>query len=304
MSISSTMKFLRKARGFSQEQAMPKGMTKFSYSKFENDKQSLKAEQIFEILDNIQVTYQEFYTLLNRKNPLNILREKLISYASDPEKIENKTGIIEIFNTLNNKNNLSETEFSTLLDIKGLFGNKFNEIPQIDKNDLKKVKTIINRKKYFTYYDYKLVSNHIMNFDRKDISFFIEAMTPVENIYLRDIETKRVIEQLYINIVTKFMYNNNLNEAKKYLVMAKESNENLKNYYFSIQIQYFDYTLKYLETSETEYLTKLDYLLKIVSDIGDKSAAAIMKEELKVYLEGQSVDVPIGDFPTVLAKDN
>lgn len=298
------MKLLRKARGFSQAQAMPKGMSKYTYSKFENDRQSLKAEQIFEILDNIQVTYQEFYTLLNRKNSILLQRELLISFASDPTEKENKKGILNIYNTLNNSENLKEVEFAMLLDIKGLFSSYIKEIPKIDSKDLKQIKKIISKKKYFTFYDYKLVSNHIMNFSKKDIEFFVETMFPVENIHLRDIETRNVISQFFVNLVTKFMYSNDRSEAKKYLNLARENNKEYRNYYFSIQIQYFEYIVAYLETSEPDYLTKANYLMKAVEDIGDINTAKTMRLEYKELLKEEKIDMPIGSFPTVITKDS
>ncbi|GGD02690.1 hypothetical protein [Enterococcus wangshanyuanii] len=143
-----------------------------------------------------------------------------------------------------------------------------------------------------------------MNFSKKDIEFFVETMFPVENIHLRDIETRNVISQFFVNLVTKFMYSNDRSEAKKYLNLARENNKEYRNYYFSIQIQYFEYIVAYLETSEPDYLTKADYLMKAVEDIGDVNTAKTMRLEFKELLKEEKIDIPIGSFPTVITKDS
>lgn len=303
MNIPQTIKFLRLERGFSQKDILPKGVTSPAYSKFENNKQSLKAEHIFEILDNMEITYQEFTLLLNRKTERAILQDTLIACANNLDDPIKKKELITIYDELQNKTNLAHYEFSALLNIKEFFNRSISEIEPISLDELNKIKKIILSRHYHGYRDYHLLSNHIMNYSNQDVDLFIDTLFPITNFSDKSVETQGVIIQLFVNLMTKELYANELDRATKFYNISRGLDINKENYYLGIQLLYFDSIIKYLRHGQTADLEKINDVIKIIAYMGDHQTAKEMQKEVKVFLQNKEIKISTGRYPMLLIKN-
>lgn len=303
MKISECIKFLRIERGFSQKEVLPRGVPISTYSKFEHDKQSLKAEHIFQILDNLQITYEEFTLLLNRETDASILKNSILSCVHNINDYETHKKLLDIYQSLKNKPTLAQYEFSALLNIKEFFASTITEIEPITTDDLKRIKELILTRNYLGFRDYQLLSNHIMNFSDSDVDIFIRTIFPIDNFHQKSPETRSIIFQFFINLLTKELYANNLNRACHFLRLVKELHIRNENYYFGLQILYFESMINYLLTGESENLSKINETLKIISYMGDTEAVQLMQQETKHFLKDQRTAIDIGTYPMLVIKD-
>jgi len=303
MNVAETIKFLRLERGFSQKDILPKGVTSPTYSKFENNKQDLKIKHIFEILDNMDITTHEFTQLLNRKTKMKILQDTLISCANNINDPLKQRELITIYKELQSKDELAQYEFAALLNIKEFFNNTISEIEPISAEELN-IKKIILSRHYHGYRDYHLISNHIMNFSNEDVDLFIDTLFPITDFKNKSPETQGVIIQLFVNLMTKEMYENNLDRATKFHNIARRLDIKKENYYLGIQLLYFDSIIKYLRHGETEYLEKINEVIKMISYMGDHQTVKQMQKEVQVFLQNKEIRIPTGKFPMLVIKNS
>ncbi|MBL1227047.1 helix-turn-helix domain-containing protein [Enterococcus sp. BWR-S5] len=296
MEIGKKIKRLRIERGFTQVQIKPQHITQSRYSKFEKGETSLSFEDIYEVLTNLQVTMQEFEFFLEPEEfgPIKY-RKKLFAYFADPENPENIAVVTQMYQELQekrSKGDIHPTELMVLFDLKLVCHKIVDQIEEMQEDDLYLIKEMILSRQYHSYYDLKLLSNHIAHFDKKDIETFVKCIFPIPDVATREADTKTIISYFFINIVTKFCYLQEWEDVKYYIKQGHEYCTFGPNYYLKTTLKYYEYLSDYFLTKDFNYLHKATNILSCMLEIGDDKAYKALSDEFNFLMKQEGIDLP------------
>lgn len=192
-------------------------------------------------------------------------------------------------------------ELSNYLSIKGYFYQFWDEVEPVSKEDKKLAYELLINKNYYYQYDYVIISNMIHHFSLKEADLIILKSFPLKDEVNRDEKTKKFAYNVMINIITKRIYDNNLDYAEKYLELAKKQDGFSNNYSYRLDIEYLTNLLKLVVTGEPEYYNNVLKFIEIFKMIGDHKYAERLNKELKslAYDKGSLSD----NFPVGLIKE-
>ncbi|HBI2046963.1 TPA: helix-turn-helix domain-containing protein [Enterococcus faecalis] len=120
--INLLIKQVRLDSGLKQKDARKGVMSDVSYSKMENGKKSVSFDEIILILDNLQVSLEEFLTMYVQPILSESTRVKLFNYYNQLPSEEALESIFLMFEDLSERYpDISSDELGVYFDIKAIF---------------------------------------------------------------------------------------------------------------------------------------------------------------------------------------
>lgn len=287
MNVHETLKFIRISKKIKQRDMLPSTADHQIYNRIETGRRKISVDELFEALNTLQVTPSEFFTLVSdyQGNQIKTIDSHLSSYSRKKFKLddEDKAQLLNDYFYLNTIETKTVSELCLFCDIKALCHNIVVEIEPISKYDLHLIFTMIKNRKngYYTYYEYRLVSNTIILFPQEKISFLLDKMFPIENLETRDEKVINIASLAFINAVTASLHERDYKQALYYIKLGKQQQINPRNFLFYFSLGYLEDLLNYLVTGNITYLNKVYTFIVLLENTNDSDFAEILKDEVK-----------------------
>lgn len=303
MDILDALKFFRKKKKIKQKDMLNKG--RLGYQRIESGTTKLFFYEFIEILMTLEMTANEFFSAANTHDNHYILEidEQFFLCTKDPNNLLEKRKLLEGYNHLKSLENKTTIELTVFCDIKHIFHEYWEEVEAISTTDLLDIQNKIAEKEYFTYYDYRMVSNAIRHFSKNEFPFFFGKMYPLQDIDKRDNRTLSVAYLIFPNIITSLIKQKEYQEASYYIGLAQQQNVNIRNYYFHLSINYLNNLNELLQLKKEDYLTspyleKINHFIALIESMGDSEYALRVKQEVNqlVFNEQQNPESPTSVF--------
>lgn len=305
VNINSLLRQVRLDRGVKQKQARKDIMSEVSYSKMEHGKKSVNMEEMIKILNNLQVTMEEFVIMYLQPSLAESARVKLQRLYSQLPSEESWKVIVTMYQSFENRfEELSADELGVYFDIKALFHREHPEqIPPVTHIEQQQViKRIMERSKHRLFLeDYRLVAQTILDMNFEDMKEVIHCVFPIDkNVYLTD-RSKQHISNILLNSITPSLKAKQYEWAKELLDIAHEHKfiyEGL--YYYLMQLTYLDNVYLFLAEKDMKALSNVFAILDAIKLIGEEHTAELLKKELNDLMknrpyEGYSTqDIDVG----------
>ncbi|MDF2067467.1 Rgg/GadR/MutR family transcriptional regulator [Bacillus sp. Cr_A10] len=281
MNFGSTFRKLRLHKGYNLE-FVSKGIISVSFlSKFERNESEISLPKILELLNRINVNFNEFLFIHNgfKKNEVAILMEHLnTAYLQ---------GNIKLLNQLSENEDLK-------FEKTGLLTYKLNSIMiqsicfDLNQNKLKKrdVDVLVDYLwgvEIWGEYEIILYGNTLHTLDIDSVILLSSELVN-KSIYFKKITSyRRDMYGIYLNTIRVCLENNKYKEAELYINVLKNS-EIKENFILEkIMLNFYEGILK----MKTDYETGLIIAQKnihILEEVDAKNFAVNFKEYLKSYL--------------------
>ncbi|WP_339099658.1 helix-turn-helix transcriptional regulator [Candidatus Enterococcus lemimoniae] len=287
MNVYETLKFIRISKKIKQRDMLPSTADHQIYNRIETGRRKISVDELFEALNTLQVTPSEFFTLVTnyKENQIKTIDSHLSSYSRKKFELddEDKAQLLNDYFYLNNIETKTVSELCLFCDIKALCHNIVVEIEPISKYDLHLIFTMIKNRKngYYTYYEYRLVSNTIILFPQEKISFLLDKMFPIENLETRDEKVINIASLAFNNAVTASLHERDYKQALYYIKLGKQQQINPRNFLFYFSLGYLEDLLNYLVTGNITYLNKVYTFIVLLENTNDSDFAEILKDEVK-----------------------
>lgn len=242
MKMGSAFNIIRKNKGLSQKEVAANIISTSFYSKLEKENCNISADLFFQVLDNLDITLEEFEYIYNdyshtSKRKLDDLC-KQIYYAGDINKLrEKKIEIEEIYKSTGD-------DFYYRLSILLYCLIQTYNSEKYDPEIIKPIQSYLFSVETWGHYEIRLFTTCVKSFD-------IDTVLLLSNQLLNNLKSystfnfhERDIITVLINIIITCLDNNRLEEADYYITIAKKRlksenlmfERNLLNYLFGISL--------------------------------------------------------------------
>jgi transcriptional regulator with XRE-family HTH domain len=292
MNAIQALKYFRKKKKITQAEMLP-NKSEQAYFRLETGQTKLTYDDLFTSLNTLKLSFNEFFSLIDIEDnmPLIAIDKQYKKCVNMLDNQEEKDKLLDQFNYLDNIESKNSTEMAIYNDIKVIFHPHWPEIPKISDQDIKSILKLVDTTEYYTYYDYRMVVNPIIFFDKKHADIILEKMYPVQDLEQRDFATLSVANMIYPNIITGQLYKKELESALRYIEKAKNGNDHENNYYFHFQIRYLENLTKYLITKEIKYYREVLKIIELHQEFGQNKLAQTMQQEANDLIQGKTYDL-------------
>lgn len=273
--VNKALKIIRENKGLSQREFAKNIVSPSFYSKVESGQSQISASLLFKILEEANVTVQEFYYI--KKNYKN---EKQVATLRDI-RIHFSKGDIAALEVLYKKMKETSSDENILLVIENL-KKHIKNVP-FNQSSLKVLEKHLLDIPGWGHYEFQLFSL---------CSYFFDADTLIllSNNVVRNIEKYKEFvnyEQdfliILINLVKSLVKENNIEYAHYYLQLAKSHQQNPLFVYERLLISFFDFVLS-LEVNPIRNEKEAHYIIGVFKSLDMINIAnhleAILLEQL------------------------
>ncbi|OTN83928.1 hypothetical protein A5819_003478 [Enterococcus sp. 7E2_DIV0204] len=282
MNISQTLKFFRTKKKFKQGQAKPKTMDQSAYSRIEQNTRPISTDELSEILDNISVTPSEFFSFAEYNKKQTDFKNLFFSYASDLENDSLKQELLAYYKLFKADKHVNLRYLANYTTIVLYFKDKLKEVSPLTKKDLELVYTTLNKKKFYSFYDYQILANSIVSLHPAIAESILTQMIPIDYENQRDSATFVQAQGAISNIISVCIYSNMNKRARRYITIAKQLETPDNPNQARIDIYYLENLLNYLETGENQYLNRIEQYKDMLKEIGATEHLKNVEEEIRL----------------------
>lgn len=298
MKTHEALRFLRKKSKFAQKELLPE-LDASVYSRIEGGKQGIRLDDLKKIINNLSISAEEIFSLA----PINEEQTKYLKlFYFCSRHLQHQTAkekMMTYYKKLENKHK-NLRELSNYVAIKSYFAPLWEEIEGFTKKETEELYQSLISKTYYQLYDYKIMTNTVRFFDKKQID---ALMVKVFRIFKNtEVEYQsNPVGELVLNVITFQIYERDYAGARHYISLARKYDATLQNFYYRMNLKYFENLLNYLETGKYHYLRRIYEYIALLKDVDDPLAIQIETEvELVIHgiLDRTSQNkVPIGVYP-------
>lgn len=278
MDYANTLKQLREYKELKIKD-IELGKSRMAYSRIENKQAKLNTQDLDSILNQMDITLEEFVILKNKNSKFTTFKKEINNYLKI-ETNENKKK--EIISKYYNPYNITEKnkEELTIFFILTLI---FKDDKNIKKIHPETINTIFNRlikQPYYSEFDYR-ISAHIVNLiSEKQLDKLANRIFPVMYKENRNKDTIKSANNFIINLSSLLIYNQNYKKSLYYLELLEKDILIQDNYYTHLDITFHKNLALYLLTKDTIYIEKIRHLIRLIEDLNDKVLAKTYEKEL------------------------
>lgn len=300
MEIHEALRYFRKKSEFTQKEVLP-DLDASVYSRIEGGKQNIKINDLKKIMSNLSITTEEISSLVST----NEEQQKYLNlFYVCSQNLKNQTAkekMLLYYGKLENKHK-NLRELSNYIAIKSHFHRFWEEITQFTSEESAELYQLLIKKKYYLLYDYKIITNIISLFNKKQIDLLMVKVFRV--VQKSEVKYQRnPISNMSINVITLRIYEKDYEGARNYIVLAKKYGNTPQNFYFSMILKYFENLLDYLESGEYYYLQRIYQYIELLRDVDDPLAIQI-DAEVKLVIHGILDSASQNKVPMIVLRDN
>jgi transcriptional regulator with XRE-family HTH domain len=298
MNPIEALRFFRKNKNIPQTHMLPTRSDK-SYSRLESGQSKLTYQDLLASLNTLELSLKEFFHLIDLEDNIPIMAidkqyRKCVSMVNNEQE---KAKLLKQFQLLDENQNKNAMEMAIYNDIKLVFHAHWSEIPCINDADIEHILALIQKKDYYTYYDYRMVVNPIIFFQTHQIEKVLNLMYPVAEREQRSFSTLSVANMIYPNIITKYLYKQDLHTASHYLEIAKKISVDKDEFPYHFQLRYLENLTKYLLTRNIKFYTEVLRIIELLGDFGHEELAKSMLKEADQLISGDTYNIKEESFP-------
>lgn len=290
--INFLLKQVRVDTGFKQKDARKGVMSDVSYSKMENGKKSVSFDEIILILDNLQVSLEEFLTMYVQPILSESTRVKLFNYYNQLPSEEALESIFLMFEDLSERYpDISSDELGVYFDIKAIFHREYSDkIPPILHSEqqyvIKRLKNKAKHKLFLT--DYKIVAQTINDLSVEEMKEVIDVVFPIASDTYLPIRSRQHISNIFMNSITPMLKEKEYVWVSELLNIAEDHKFIFQDsYYYLAQFSYLKNIFLFFSEKDMLGLQKAYAIIEAIELIGESDTASAMRKELQELLEGE-----------------
>lgn len=295
MNTGETLRFIRTKKNLTQKEILPDHIDPSAYSRVEAQKRPIRINDLQEILANLSITPEEFFSLSALDQEQQQFRHLFYYCGNHLENKAKKIKLLSYYFELDKKKAKDLRETSNYIAIKNYFSPHWKEIEAISTKEANSIFNQLNQKRFYFQYDYILLSNLVTYFSPTQSDLLISKAYPIELEDDRDYITKKFAYNTLLNLISIRLHEEDHEKAKKYIKIAQRQDKNATNYSFRMNLKYLENLTNYLISGETVYMKQVYNFIENIEDIGDFSYAESVKEEVKklTYNKGKNKDYNI-----------
>lgn len=285
--IGNFIRELRIAKNYSLEELSKGIMTKSFLSKVERGKSDLTSENLFKIIDRLNVTFHElnhFHSTSQDNNQADFLTEFQYARKNNNKFLMKKLAEkeTELFITSRNVRHLHN---SIILE------QRINQIENksFDTSKTEKIIQYLLSIDEWTYYEITVFSNSMFFFNIEQINFFSNLVLKKTEKISNYLIYKYEIHILLTNIIVNFTRKNHISYALKLIKQLENSLDNPIDYYSRIKIKFFEGVCLIKENKLNEGLLLAEKSIKILYNLDDFTNAKIYQDYLDETLKSLSL---------------
>ncbi|EKQ3612519.1 hypothetical protein P4507_001546 [Enterococcus faecalis] len=295
MNALTPLRFFRKKRKINQADMLPHRNTK-AYQRLEYGETEISFNDLLVCLNSLQLTPDEYFNMIDIEKNMPILQieKQLKKCIQEPNNINEKKKLINHFKDLDSISNKNSMQMALYNDIKSYFSNLWREIDTINKKDIEHMLNLISKSSYYTYYDYRMIVNTIIFFSNEDTEFIYKKMFPIQDLENRTFRTLYVAYLFYPNRITRCIYDEDFETAKKYIKLAEKEDISPHNYYFYQKMKYLKNLVYYLSTKKNIYYAKILEVILFFEECRNFDLANSLKQEADNLANGYKYNIENG----------
>lgn len=289
MNIREAFTFFRKNNKQTQK-TLAKGITyEQDISRFIRGKTSIDLDDFLLLINKLSITLNEFFSFCDTEpelfqNQYEILYKECVLNKNN---IENKEKLLKYYHSINNNiSELTNREISNLFAIKLYFSNFWIEIEQISSSELTFVYKYLDKREYYTHYDYSVTAKCIHLLDTKKRINLMKKAFPIKNYEKRTNKTKQSAFEVYRNLIYQFILEKNYEKALIYIIYGKNEDILKEDYRFNLNLVFMESIIRYIETKNLNYYDKIVRIHETVKDIEDMAEYENMQNDIDSLLKG------------------
>ena len=290
--INFLLKQVRLDTGLKQKDARKGVMSDVSYSKMENGRKSVSFDEIVLILDNLQVSLEEFLSMYVQPILSESARIKLFNFYNQLPSEEALQQIFLMFDDLFERYpNISSDELGVYFDIKAIFHKKYpDKIPPILHSEqqyvIKRIQSKAKNKLFLT--DYKIVAQTINDLSVKEMKKIFDSVFPISSDTYLTIRSRQHISNIFLNSITPMLKEKEYDWVGQLLNIAEEHRFIYQDsYYYLSQITYLKNVYSFFSQNDMLGLQKAYAIIESIELIGEMNTAENMRKELQELIENK-----------------
>lgn len=284
------LKKLRKLRGLNQKECCQGIISRHTYSRIERNQTNLHFYILSELLERLNVSFDDFLFFKNKKTGISFSRRKLSCLTSE---ILQDTNLLELYSYFRkNKNTNIENFHHYLLCKQKIEELDFDTIEKINSKDLNNLQNYITKLKFFSILDLTLISDmcDYLTYDvMKNISLkIVKQIKDLKNYSDVSPSYQQVVHLTLYTFTSVALKNEDYNFVKYLLKLTKDFLTHFPNHYFLIFLQFNTHTLNYKLTTNNYYLSKLFLLKDYMKEIEDYQSVDKIENQIKLLIQHTS----------------
>ncbi|MGM0217696.1 helix-turn-helix domain-containing protein [Enterococcus sp. AZ126] len=304
MNIGDTLRFFRTKLKLSQKEMAPEYMDSSAYSRIEGNVRSIKIDELQNIFDKTGISSGEFFRFFDLDDNQTKFKDLYIYCATHLDNKSKKNKLLDYYKNLKTIEHKNPTQLSNYIAVKNYFGSHWDEVDEINQQEVDDIFNDLMKKKFYLQHDYILVSNIARLFSAKQIDLIIPRIIPVPFEKNRNTETKKFAHNTLINIISLKLYAMDHTGAEKYIKLAQKQNKMETDYNFKLNLQYLNNLLQYLVTGEMIYIERVHDFIHILEDIGENLHANLVKKEVKILTHDKDSEKMLNSYEVGLFKQD
>ncbi|OJG96647.1 hypothetical protein RV18_GL002013 [Enterococcus termitis] len=274
-----------------------------TYSKIESGKRSLKVTELEEILGQVSINTEEFFSFTTFNKEQQDFREYFYYCGAHLENQTTKQKLLTYFFSLKNKEKKTLRELSNYIAIKNFFYAHWEEVDQITQTEVNDIFESLLKKSFYLQYDYVITANLIRFFTAKQADLLIARLFPIKYEEQRDFTTKKFAYNILINLISLKLYAQDYEGAEKYIKLAKKQDKQSENYSFKLNLQYLSNLLNYIIEGEPTYMERIYDFIHLLENTGDTLQAEQVKKEVKILTHEKDGEKLLNSYSVGLLKE-
>ncbi|MFD2305960.1 helix-turn-helix domain-containing protein [Enterococcus termitis] len=303
MNIIETLRFFRLKLKLTQREMMSDYTDPSTYSKIESGKRSLKVTELEEILGQVSINTEEFFSFTTFNKEQQDFREYFYYCGAHLENQTTKQKLLTYFFSLKNKEKKTLRELSNYIAIKNFFYAHWEEVDQITQTEVNDIFESLLKKSFYLQYDYVITANLIRFFTAKQADLLIARLFPIKYEEQRDFTTKKFAYNILINLISLKLYAQDYEGAEKYIKLAKKQDKQSENYSFKLNLQYLSNLLNYIIEGEPTYMERIYDFIHLLENTGDTLQAEQVKKEVKILTHEKDGEKLLNSYSVGLLKE-
>ncbi|MBO0422731.1 helix-turn-helix domain-containing protein [Enterococcus plantarum] len=279
------------------------GKSRYSYSRIEKGDTKINLEDLTQILDNLEISFNEYLMFANYGDPLPEYRRLLNRCVSSPDNSFYKSELLAKYYIPKNIKQKNKLERLFLVGIVGNFSSRWEEVKPLTSDKIIYIFDKLINQSFYSEYDYLIAINLIPMLSIDMLDSLVNALYPIQYKEQRETDLIQKFYLMIMNIVSFAIYNLDYKKALYYINLIENDINVEENYYLKISILYHkNVVLRFLK-KDTFYIEKARQVIKLVYDLGDNSLAQAYEKELNELIEDPSYYLNNFKYPTVAPRN-